>query len=111
MAMKAKIYRDIDGSFVTKYAPPAIRKEVALRGFEQDKGRFTLLVFPCQRQDVILSGAVQRVLSGTNESEGLIAFGGCFTLEAIALLKERKVKIFVQSDFAWTDEQASQIQE
>jgi hypothetical protein len=64
---------------------------------------FTLLVFPSQRQDTVLSGAVAHVLSGISPDERLVALGGCFTLESLELLKARRVEVFAQSDHPWTD--------
>jgi hypothetical protein len=102
--MKAKIHRNISGASVVKRAPPPLRNEVSMRRFERESEPFTLLVFPSQRQDVVLSGSVRHVLSECAQSERLVAFGGCFTLEAIALLKDRSAEVFSQIDFPWTDE-------
>ena len=101
--MKAKVYPDISGSILTKHVPPSLRGQVALRRFEKEPGLFTLLVFPTQWQDTVISGAVAHVLSGIAPHERLIALGGCFTLESLALLKDRRAEIFTQSDYPWTD--------
>jgi hypothetical protein len=102
--MKAKIHRNMSGAAILKHAPPPLRSQVLLRRFERESEPFTLLVFPSQRQDTVLSGSVKHILSECAPSERLVAFGGCFTLEAIALLKERSVEVFSQSEFPWTDE-------
>lgn len=101
--MKAKIYKNLPGDTLCKHAPPPLRGAVRLRRFEKEPGHFTLLVFPCQQQDRISSGAVAHVLSRLAPGAKLVAFGGCFTLEAIALLKEQDAEIFTQSDFPWFD--------
>jgi hypothetical protein len=101
--MKAKVYSNISGSALVKLVPPPLRGQVELRGFEKEPGAFTLLVFPAQRQDIVLSGAVAHVLSRTAPDESLVALGGCFTVEALALLKARRAEVFTQSDFTWTD--------
>ena len=107
--MKAKVYSNISGSALAKHVPPPFRGQVALRGFEREPGSFTLLVFPAQKQDTVLSGAVAHVLSGAGPDERLVALGGCFTLEALALLKERRAEVFAQSDYPWTDAGFQQI--
>jgi hypothetical protein len=101
--MKAKTYRNIPGSTILNFAPPTLRDKVALRRFDKD-GLYTLLAFRSQRQDTVLSGAVRHALAGLPPDERLVVFGGCFTLEAIALLKERGAEIFAQSEYPWTDE-------
>jgi hypothetical protein len=102
--MKAQVLRAISGSAIVKRAPPPLKAEVSTRRFEREDALFTLLVFPSQRQDVVQSGAVSHVLGDVPKDARLVAFGGCFTLEALALLRARNVDIFAQSDFPWTDE-------
>ena len=109
--MKAKVYSDIAGSLITKRAPPSLRDQVVLRRFEKDEGLFTLLVFPTQRKNKILSGAVSHALVEVPVTERLVAFGGCFTLESLALLKERGAEIFAADDFPWTDGGFTKIRE
>lgn len=101
--MKAKTYRNIPGSTILNLAPPTLRDKVALRKLDKE-GLYTLLVFRSQRQNTILSRAVRHALAGLPPDERLVAFGGCFTLEAITLLRERGAEIFVQSEHPWTDE-------
>jgi hypothetical protein len=100
--MKAKIYINIPGRLIAKRAPPLLRKEVTLRNFENDSGYFTLLVFPLQRE--IMSGTVAHILAEIPTEARIVAFGSCFTLESLALLKVRHVEIFAKSDYPWTDE-------
>jgi len=109
--MKAKIYSNIAGNLIVKRAPPTLRGQVVLRRFEKDKEVFTLLVFPTQSKNTIFSGAVNHVLSEVPITERLVAFGGCFTLESLALLRERGAEIFAVSDFPWTDEGFTVIRE
>lgn len=101
--MKAKVYRNIVGSDIIKRVSPPLKGQVALRQFEKTQHTYTLAVFPSQRKDVVPSGAVNHVLVDIPKSERLVAVAGCFTLEALASLKERNAEIFVQSDESWTD--------
>jgi hypothetical protein len=109
--MKAKVYSNIVGNLIVKRAPPNLRDQIMLRRFEKDEGVFTLLVFPTQSKNTIFSGAVNHVLSEVPVSERLVAFGGCFTLESLTLLRERGAEIFTVSDFPWTDEGFTVIRE
>lgn len=102
--MKAKTYSNIAGSMLVKRTPPSLREQVALRRFEKEAGFFTLMVFPNQRTDRVLSGVVKHMLAKIPHSERLVAFGGCFTLESLALLRERGAEIFAVSDYPWSDE-------
>ena len=101
--MKAKVYRNIAGRDLIKRVAPALQGQVALRQFEKVPHTFTLAVFPSQRSDVVLSGAVKHILADIAQSEHLVAVAGCFTLEALESLRERNAEIFVQSDESWTD--------
>jgi hypothetical protein len=101
--MKAKIYRSIPGGDVIKRVAPPMKRQVALRQFGKAQHTFTLAVFPSQRGDVVLSGAVKHVLADIPQSEHLVAVAGCFTLEALNLLQARKAEIFMQSEESWSD--------
>lgn len=105
--MKAKVYRNLAGSQILNKAPPGLREQVALRRFERESGAFTLLVF--SRAEPVLSGAAKHALADLPESDRLVAFGGCLTLEALAHFRERGVEVFARSDFPWTDEEFSHI--
>jgi hypothetical protein len=102
--VKAKVYRNLAGSQILNKAPPGLRGQVALRRFERESGAFTLLVFSTKGAEPVLSGAVKHALADLPESDRLVAFGGCFTLEALAHFRERGVEVFARSDFPWTDE-------
>lgn len=102
--MKAKSYNGLSGGALLKKAPPTLREQMTLRRFEKDAGPFTLLVFPCQRTNRILSGSVKHILAKTLPGERLVAVGGCFTLESLALLHEHSAEVFALSDYPWSDE-------
>jgi hypothetical protein len=102
--MKADIYNGITAEGIVKRAPSILKEEIKLRRLERIADTFTLLVFPIQRKDVVLSGAVRHVLAGITSAEPIVALAGCFTWEALALLKERNVEAFTQSDESWSDE-------
>ena len=102
--MKARTHRNITGSAIFNLAPPTLRDKVALRRFEKEGGLYTLLVFRSQSHDTVVSGTVRHALASLPRDERLVAFGGCFTLEAIALLREHGAEIFAQSEYPWTDE-------
>ena len=98
------MYHNVSGSKILSKIPSAFKGELLLRQFDRDKSLFTVLVFPSQRKDVISSGAVKHMLADLLKQERLVAFGGCFTSESLALLRERCAEIFVLSDFLWSDE-------
>ncbi|WP_146240927.1 hypothetical protein [Paenibacillus sambharensis] len=41
--------------------------------------------------------------------ENIVAFGGCFTVESVQVLKDRRISYISISDFPWTDENYRQI--
>ncbi len=100
--MRFQIQRGIDPNKLVKRVPARYRDLVAPRKF---RSPVDLLIFPHDREDVIHSGTVVRALEklGTT-SNAVAAVGGCFTLEALAIMKSRKVEAFSLSDFPWTDE-------
>ena len=67
---------------------------------------YTLLQFRSAREDVTVSSVVRSALSrlDVEQADRLVAVGGNFTLEALAILRERGAIILTLSDFAWTDE-------
>lgn len=101
--------RNVFGADVAGKAPPGLREQVAMRRFAKNAGPFTLLSFRTQRNDKVLSATVAAVLDEVSPEENLIAFGGCFTLEAISLLKNANAEIFSVSEFPWTDDRHLEI--
>jgi len=107
--MKAKIYSQVPGAMIAKRAPPTLREQVLLRRFERDSGNFTLLVFSMEPKNKIVSGVVSHILNEISQDARIVAFGGCFTLESLALLRARGSEIFTLSDFPWTDSRAAEM--
>ncbi|HQS60023.1 MAG: hypothetical protein B7Y56_15870 [Gallionellales bacterium 35-53-114] len=109
--MRVKIYSDVEGELIVKRAPSIFHDQVVQRKFEKDNGLFTLLVFPTQKKTNIYSGAVSHALSKVSTTVKMVAFANCFTLESLAILKERGVEIFATDDFPWTDDGLTNIRE
>jgi hypothetical protein len=66
---------------------------------------YTLVLFRSAREDVVLSSVVASALADVNDMVGtVVAVGGGFTVEGLALLRARKCIILTLSDFYWTDE-------
>lgn len=71
----------------------------------------TLILFRMSRDDVILSNTVKEALNNEKikSEETIVAFGGCFTIESIQLLKDKGIHYVAINDFPWTDERYKQI--
>lgn len=73
---------------------------------------YSLLLFRNDRNDVVLSRAVEAALAdAASESGTLVAVGGCFTVEGLELLRGRRAVVLQLSEFHWTDESYRTIRE
>ena len=73
--------------------------------------QFTLVLFPHDRSDVVLSRVVEKALSQVSIEENPVVAGGCFTLEGLERLRARNAVVLALSDFYWTDDSYLAIRE
>lgn len=72
----------------------------------------TLLLFPHDREDVVLSRAVRSALDDLRDGgQAIVAVAGCFTTEAAQLLRAKHATILQLSSYEWTDESYLQTRE
>ena len=73
---------------------------------------YTLVLFRNDRNDVVLSRAVESAISDIADvAEPVVAVGGCFTAEGLELLRARQATVLQLSEFYWTDESYRAIRE
>jgi hypothetical protein len=65
---------------------------------------YTLLKFRSAREDVVISRVVEAALSRIEGNEQLVAVGGDFTMEGLALLEARGALVVRLGEFGWTDD-------
>jgi hypothetical protein len=84
--------------------PPSYRRRLPPI-VERSSETFAVLLFPHEREDVVISSAVRHALQSQHSSdERMIAVGGNFTEEARAFLDAAGVIVLRLSDFHWTDD-------
>lgn len=105
--MKYKIINRIGKEKIRNLVPPKFFTSIPTSWPEI----CTVIKFKCDRNDVILSTTVQDAINSLDPSDESkhIAFGGCFTIEAVELLRENNIEYVALSDFPWTDERYKSI--
>ncbi|WP_132310393.1 hypothetical protein [Paenibacillus sp. BK033] len=100
--MKYKIIEQIRKEKIRNLVPPKFFTSIPSSWPEI----CTVIKFKCDRNDVILSTTVLGAIHSLDPSDESkkIAFGSCFTIEAVELLRENNIKYIALSDFPWTDE-------
>jgi len=103
--MKYKIHNNLETKKLKDIVPTAYRD---LEKMLEPKleGMVTLIVFPHNRNDVVKSTLVNKALNKINLDavDNLVALGGCFTKESVAILKSCGAMFLNLSEFNWTDE-------
>jgi hypothetical protein len=87
---------------ISAIVPPDYRG--LIRAVVRGQEPYTVVLFPHDRDDVVTSAPVRRALASIGAGERVLAVGSNFTVEAIALLDERKAAIARLGEFYWTDE-------
>ncbi len=108
--MKFRITKSLE-SHLVKTRVPTIYKELAENCESQLKKTCTLVVFPHDRKSVVKSTLVEKAIKklGDEINDSLVVVGGCFSSEAIALLKSRNAIFLSLSEFPWTDSSHNRI--
>lgn len=100
--MKITVRKNVEGARVRELLPPELRQRVP--GALAKDGRYTVILFPHTREDVVRSPEVLKVLRRVAPAEHVIGVGGTFTAEARDALSERRAFIVSMGEFFWTDE-------
>jgi hypothetical protein len=100
--LKYKVQRGLSGATLRASVPARYRSRLP---DELPEPSYTLLLFRNDHNDVVLSRAVKSALDHVaSEAAPLLAVGGCFTAEGLALLRGRQATVLQLSDFHWTDD-------
>lgn len=85
---------------------PIIFRNSPFRDFFKPADRYTLIIFPTQRNFVLNSRKLQQALTKVDESgEKIVVIVADFTIEAKQLAEKSNIEIFgVRNDTFWTDE-------
>lgn len=100
--MKVTIRKNVEGAQVRDFLPPELRQRVP--GALAKEGRYTVILFPHTREDVVRSPEVVKALRRVAPEERVVGVGGTFTVEARDALSERGALIVAMGEFFWTDE-------
>lgn len=107
--MKHKVQRGLSVEALRTSVPARYR--APLPG-ELPGAAYTLLLFRNDRNDVVLSRAVESALDDVaGETDPLVVVGGCFTSEGLELLRARRAMVLQLSEYYWTDESYRAIRE
>ena len=107
--MKHKIQRGLSAEALRASVPARYRPQLPEILPEPP---YTLLLFRNDRNDVVMSRAVEAALEDlVGEAERLVAVGGCFTAEGQELLLSRRATVLQLSEFHWTDDSYRAIRE
>jgi hypothetical protein len=93
---------------ISEVVPPDYRG--LIRAVARSPGPYTVILFPHDRADVVTSAPVRRALARIELGERVLAVGGNFTAEAVALLADREADVARLGDFYWTDESYNTLQ-
>ena len=105
--MKCKIIKSIQPNKVSSQVPPLYRNKINI--IDIGTSLVTILLFPHNRRDVVISRHVSKALAKVSDSsEKLVAVGANFTDESINLLINRNVEVISLGDFYWTDKSYEQ---
>lgn len=100
--MKVTVTKNVEGWRVRDALPPELRQRVPSTLAKED--RYTVILFPHAREDVVRSPEVLKALRKLALDERVVGVGGTFTAEARAALSERGAIIVSMGDYFWTDE-------
>jgi hypothetical protein len=108
---KPRIQRNLTAEEVARQLPPQYRDRLP-RNIARSAKTFALLLFPHDRDDVVISAAVRRALNTWQSAtdDQIIAVAGNFTLEARELLEAARAIVLRMGDYHWTDESYKSIQ-
>jgi hypothetical protein len=108
---KPCIQRNLTAAEVARQLPPQYRDRLP-RNIARSEKTFALLLFPHDRDDVVISAAVRRALNSwqSTTEDRIIAVAGNFTLEARELLEAARAIVLRMGDYHWTDESYKSIQ-
>jgi len=101
---KPQIRRGLTSAQLVSMLPPLYR-QLLPPTVERSRETFTVLLFPHDREDVVISSAVRRALQSQHlTDERVIAAAGNFTAEAKSFLDAAGVIVLRLSDYHWTDD-------
>lgn len=99
--MKFQIISNLEPLNLLNRVPRAYRDLISIRQINEP---VDLLVFPYDCKAVICSKDILKISDKLASAENkMVGIGGCFTIEALNLLKNYNVEIFALSDFPLTD--------
>jgi hypothetical protein len=102
--MKFRIDKNIDSNQIEERVPTEY-KSLAEASKGVISGNCVLITFPHNRKDVVKSSLVAKALKKLDDFsfETLVVVGGCFSVEAVELLKPYETIFLSLSEFPWTD--------
>jgi len=107
--VKFKIHRNVSAEKLPRIIPHQVASQ--LTRSLMDSPETALLIFSIDRNHVVLSALARKAvaaLADSAESQRL-AVGGCFTLDALAVLKDAGFTTIAIDGFPWTDESYKRI--
>ena len=107
--MNPEITADLSPEQVMRRLPPRYREKAQVTPLKAE--RYDLIVFGAAKDEIILSGAVNRALSQLSRGAHLVVAGPGFTAEALELLRMRAATIYTLGDFHWTDASFQEIRQ
>jgi hypothetical protein len=99
--VKFTIMKGVEGRRLREVLPAEFRHSVP--GEVRKDERYTVLLFPHTREDVVRSTEVLKAMRRVPRDSAVVGVGGAFTAEARAALVERGAVIISAGDFYWTD--------
>jgi len=107
--VKFKVHRKVSSEKLAHIIPRQVASQLTRSWFE---GVETLVLsFSIDRNHVVLSALARRAVASLCDSSEprRLAIGGCFTLEALEVLKAAGFTTIAVDGFAWTDESYKRI--